>query len=73
MVAPYTQVRAQTEVSLATNDNSAIDLNELSKAGSESIAVPTADDDMSAYQWDATVDSDEEVQEFVKDRNDVEE
>jgi len=30
-------------------------------------------DDMEDYKWDATVDSDEEVQEFVADRNEIEE
>lgn len=28
---------------------------------------------MAEYKWDATVDSDEEVEEFVADRNEVEE
>ena len=28
---------------------------------------------MTDYKWDTTVDSDEEVQEFVADRNEVEE
>jgi len=30
-------------------------------------------DDMEDYKWLATVDSDEEVQEFVADRNEIEE
>ena len=68
------QVRAQTEAS-TENFNSAIDLTELSRVASDS-TVPAEKkdaDDMTDYQWDATVDSDEEVQEFVDDRNEVEE
>ena len=73
--ASATTGRAQTEASM-DNFNSAIDLTELSRAASDSNEPKKAEkdaDDMTDYKWDATVDSDEEVQEFIDDRNEIEE